>query len=351
MRAVVVGAGIAGLAVAWELLKGRCDVTVLESERRIGGIILTERLDGFVVEGGPDGWLAAETEIPRLAAELGVANRVVPQVARGSFLWTGTALQPLEEGKAATLLGITVKNEQLTAGFMSFASGMGELVEALASHVGSTVRSPLGVSGITPTRRGWRVAVTGGAVLEADAVVLAIPAYSAGRLLEQAGVKGARQLGDVVYSPSVTVSLAFRADQVGKPLAGTGFVVSNDASLQVRACTYSSLKFPGRAPEGHVLLRAFLAPGDGDPATQAHGELTSILDLKAPPLWSRAFYWVRGIPRYSDGHAEQVAEARARLTRLAPLAIAGAGYDGAGVSACVRSGREAGRQILQRLSG
>jgi oxygen-dependent protoporphyrinogen oxidase len=120
--------------------------------------------------------------------------------------------------------------------------------------------------------------------------------------------------------------------------------------VHVRACTFASQKFPGRAPDGHVLLRAYLAPMDGDPAPAAHAELARILGIRGEPLWSRVFHWNRGLPRYRARHTEHVAAMRHRLSRLPPLAIAGAGYDGAGVSACVRSGREAARLTLQRLS-
>jgi oxygen-dependent protoporphyrinogen oxidase len=186
-------------------------------------------------------------------------------------------------------------------------------------------------------------------------VVLALPAYAAGRLLEAVGVAHGRALAEVVYLPSITVSLAYRSEQVGASLNGAGFVVAPDVvgaqhAGPLRACTYSSAKFPGRAPAGHVLLRAYLPPMNGDPAKVAHAQLAAILDIRGEPLWSRAFYWDRGLPRYRAHHAEHVAAVRRRLRRLPPIAIAGAGYDGAGVSACVRSGREAARQILSRLA-
>jgi oxygen-dependent protoporphyrinogen oxidase len=346
-----VGAGIAGLAAAWDLVRGGADVTVLESERRPGGMIVTERRDGFLVEGGPDGFLAAEPELPALAGELGIADRVVAQQARGSSLWTGKRLEPLEEGRAAALLGIDVRGSDLATGFRSFAGGMAEPVAALAERLLASLRFTQGVTGIAPAGAAWRVALTGGSAHEADGVVLALPAYAAGRLLEQIGVADARALADVVYAPSVTVSLAYRADQLSRPLDGSGFVVRPDAVASIRACTYASSKFPGRAPDRHVLLRAFLSSVDGDPAALAHAELTAILGLRGAPLWARAFHWTRGLPRYREHHAAHLAAVRERLARLAPLAICGAGYDGSGVSACVRSGRAAGREILRRLAG
>ena len=339
------GGGIAGLAAAWDLTRAGADVTVLESERRPGGVIVTERHDGFLVEGGPDGFLASEPDLPALAAELGISSSVVTQQTRGTSRWTGRAFEPLEEGGAAELLGIEVRGSNLTAGFQSFAGGMAEPVAALAERLLNGLRFTQGVTGIAPARAGWRVALTGGSAHEAEGLVLALPAYAAGRWLEQLGVADARALGEVFYAPSVTVSLAYRADQVGRPLEGTGFV----GGTSVRACTYASSKFPGRAPDSHVLLRAFLAPVDGNPEHLAHEELAAILGIRGAPLWSRAFHWTRGLPRYREHHSAHVVAVRNRLARFAPLTICGAGYDGAGVSACVRSGRDAARVVLGRL--
>jgi len=349
VRVVVVGAGIAGLAAAWELTRtGGIDVTLLESERRAGGVIVTELVKGFVVEGGPDGFLAGEPELPELANELGIGAHLVSQGARGTALWTGKALEPIEEGRAAQLLGIDASSAEVKAGFRSFANGMGEPVAALADRLAGALRFAQGVAGLVHAGSRWHVAITGGSAHDADGVVLALPAYSAGRLLEAVGVAGGRALGEVVYLPSITVSLAYRTDQMKKPLQGAGFVVASP--VRVRACTYASSKFAGRAPDGHMLLRAYLPAIDGDPAKVAHAELAAILGIRGEPLWSRVFYWNRGLPRYRARHAEHVAAARGRLSRLPPLAIAGAGYDGAGVSACVRSGREAARLIARAMA-
>ena len=349
MTIAVVGGGIAGLSAAWELARGAADVTVLDAERRAGGVIVTERRDGFVVEGGPDGFLAAEPDIQELAREIGIGDRLVDQIAKGSMLWTGKRLKPLADGRAAELLGIQVPAEsELTHGFRSFASGMSDIVDGLVAKLGQRIRRAQGVTGLAPTARGWRLSITGGSSLDADAVVLAVPAWVTSRLLSSVGVGGARSLAEVVYHPSTTVSLAYRANQLPAGLEGSGFVSAVEWEGFVRACTYSWRKYPGRAPDGLALLRAFLGPADGDPATVAHAELGPILGLRGAPLWARAFEWPRGLPRYRHHHAERVAHVRHRLARLPPLAIAGAGLDGAGVSACVKSGRTAARMILER---
>lgn len=362
MTIAVVGAGLAGLSAAWELQRGGADFVILDAERRAGGTIVTERRDGFIVEGGPDGFLAAEPDIQDLARELEIGDRVVDQVAKGSTLWTGTRLEPLPEGRAAQLLGIqgisvgAQHPASLQQGFRSFAAGMADIVEALVGRLGSRIQLSQGVTALAPggTGHAWRLSVTGGSAIEAEAVILAVPAWVIARLLAGVGVAAARALEDVVYAPSVTVSLAYRAEHV-PALEGTGFVAVAESGSAVRACTYAWRKYPHRAPDGHALLRAFLGPVDGDPGRVAHTELTRILALRgapAPtPLWGRAFHWPRGLPRYRRGHADRVAAVRGRLVHLAPIAIAGAGVDGAGVSACVRSGREAAREILRRTVG
>jgi protoporphyrinogen oxidase len=350
MTIAIVGGGLAGLSAAWELHRAGADVVVLHSERHPGGVIVTERRGGFVVEGGPDGFLAAEPDIQDLARELGIGDQLVDQLAKGSTLWTGTRLEPLAEGRAAELLGIQGHAEsELNRGFRSFATGMAQVVEALVAQIGSRIRASQGVTAVAPAVRGWRLSLNGGSALEAQAVIFAAPAWIAARLLAALGVAAARALAEVVYYPSITVSLAYRADQVAARLEGTGFVTGAEAGGAVRACTYAWRKYPGRAPEGHALLRAFVGPVDGDPGLVAHAELSKILGLSGAPLWTRAFHWPRGLPRYHQGHAGRVAAVRERLARLAPLAIAGAGVDGAGVSACVKSGREAARTVLSRL--
>ncbi len=349
-RVAVIGGGITGLAAAWEVAQGGAEPVVLENERRAGGVIVTERRDGFVVEGGPDGFLAAEPDSQDLAREVGIGERLVDQLAHGSALWTGRALEPLEEGRAAVLLGISEPvQEDLSKGFRSFAGGMEDVVDALVTRLGPAVATASGVANVARSSRGYRLALTGGAAVEAEGVVCAVPAWATARLVAGLGVPPARDLDDVLYFPSLTVSLAYRREQVAAPLQGTGFVTRPEGGAALRACTYASLKYPGRSPAGFLLLRAFLAPVADDPAVVAHAEVAKVLAISGAPLWTRAFHWVRGLPRYRPQHEVHVAAIRERLSRLPPFAIAGAGVDRAGVSACVKSGRAAARVVLERL--
>ena len=175
------------------------------------------------------------------------------------------------------------------------------------------------------------------------ALILALPAWRTAQFLRGLEPHAAHVFAAIRYLPSLTVSLAYRSDQVGAVLEGTGFV----GQAPLRACTYASRKFPGRAPAGYELIRAFLSEPPGPPEQAAHQSLLPILRLTGEPLWSRTYAWPRGIPFYAPDHAVRLADARRRLAGIGNLWLAGAGYDGAGVGACIRSGREAGRGALQ----
>src|SRR5437763_17009187 len=96
----VAGAGLAGLSAAWELSRAGADVVVLDAVRRPGGVVVTERRDGFVVEGGPDGFLAAEPDIQELAREAGIGGRLVDQPTSGAAAWTRRPVGPVAQGEA-----------------------------------------------------------------------------------------------------------------------------------------------------------------------------------------------------------------------------------------------------------
>jgi protoporphyrinogen oxidase len=343
----VVGAGIAGLSAAHALARAGRDTMVLERAPRPGGVIVTERLPGgALVEGGPDSFLLADDEIPALARELGLAGRIVHQVEQGSWIWDGAALAPLAEGDAAAVLGIEVRKEDLARGHGSFAGGMGELIDALARAAGPALRLDTPAAGLVPERSGIRVDFADGSHVQTAAAVLAVPAYGAAELVRPISPGAAAALAEIRYAPSLTVTLGYRADQIRRPISGTGFVVTGSAAIPLRACTYVSRKFPGRTPPGEVALRAFLDPEAG---VDAHEVLATILDIAGAPLWTRRFAWARGLPVYGQDHARTITQVRDALMSAAPLFIAGAACDGVGVSACVRSGRAAAGELLRAL--
>ncbi|HXH63530.1 MAG TPA: FAD-dependent oxidoreductase, partial [Gemmatimonadales bacterium] len=303
---------------------------------------------GWIVEAGPDGVLASDPDVPALAAELGIADHLVPQSDRGAQLWDGKTRRALAEGEAARLLGIRVTGD-LAAGFVTFAGGMEELPAALAAALGERIRYRVGVTGLVRQLHGFRVSATGGTAFEADAVVVACPAFAAGRVVRTVDGEVAHALEKVRFEPRLAVTLAYRTDQVGESLTGTGFVTEPGAPGHLRACSYASRKFPGRAPSGHTLLRAFLTPVAERAVDAARLELERILRISGNPLWTRMHERPRGVPRprAAAENAELSEELRSRLERHPGLAVAGAGVgQGVSVGACIRSGRAAARAVL-----
>lgn len=247
--------------------------------------------------------------------------------------------------------------------FGTIDGGMGTLVDAVAAASAAELRLGLPVRRLARLGSRWRLTV--GATrapveVDADAVVLAIPARPAARLLAGVDVDVAALAGVLDYASIALVNLALPA---GADLpALSGFLVPAVAGHAVKGLTIFTTKWPHLArPDGTVLVRASLGRyGDTavlrhtDPELVAlvHGELGRLLGRPLPaPVATRVTRWGGGLPQYAPGHLERVAAARAALAAVPTLTLAGAGYDGVGVPACVRSGEAAADQIAGCLSG
>jgi oxygen-dependent protoporphyrinogen oxidase len=198
-------------------------------------------------------------------------------------------------------------------------------------------------------------------MLRADAVVLAVPAADASRLLAPLSREAADVLAAFRVVSSVTVSLAFERSAVNHPLEGAGFVSAAGPDADgFRACTFESSQFPERAVPGHVLLRAFFRPGRQYPLEAADarwvdlalGILRPILRVGADPVGGWVARWPDALPRYAPDHDAQVLAVNRRVSReTAPLVLAGAAYHGAGVAGAIESGRAAAQRILLAARG
>jgi oxygen-dependent protoporphyrinogen oxidase len=234
---------------------------------------------------------------------------------------------------------------------------MGELIDALrAALSGSPVRPATEVQGVEPQPRGWKIATATGETLRADALILAIPAGEASRLLTPLARDAADTLAAFRVVSSVTVSLAFERSAVRHPLDGAGFVsAAGPVASGFRACTFASSQFPGRTLPGHVLLRAFFRPGPRHPLDAAEarwvdlalGSLKPVLGIGADPAGAWVARWPNALPRYARDHEAHVSAVTRSVSREgAPLALAGAAYRSAGVAGAIASGRAAAQNIL-----
>jgi protoporphyrinogen/coproporphyrinogen III oxidase len=437
----IIGGGISGLAAAYELQARGLSTRVIEARDRPGGVIRTERFDGWVVDGGPDSLLVQKPAAVALCRELGIADRLVSTLTpRTAYILRDDRLHPLAEG---SFLGFPLKfsalaksslftlsgkvrlaaelfvpqgggddesiasfvrrrfgeeaaeylADPLLAGihagdaerlsiralfprlldaerqhgsvlkafralhikpspqgaFVSLPGGTGELADAVVAAL-KPETIVLGARALELRRNGvWRVESVA-ARIESRAVILATPAYVTGGLLRSLDTTLAALCEGIPYASTATVAFGYRADQVSHPMKGSGFVVPRVERNPLLAGTWVTSKWPGRAPAGHVLLRAFLGggrdphrldAGDAELIDTAKEELASLLRITGEPMFSRLFRWTRQSPQYEVGHLQRVASIEQRVASLPGVFIAGSGFRAIGIPDCIADGREA----------
>ena len=204
----------------------------------------------------------------------------------------------------------------------------------------------------------WIVRTNREETLIADAVCLALPSYAAALLLRRVDAELASELGGIPYASSATINLAYKREDIPHPLDGFGFVVPFVEGRSLIACTFSSVKFSGRAPEGHVLMRAFIG-GALQPEmfeispdqliSLACADLRDLLGIERAPLFTEVSKWERSMPQYHLGHLDRVNRIKKRVASLPGLALAGNAYTGLGIPDCIRSGETAADLLVTSL--
>jgi protoporphyrinogen/coproporphyrinogen III oxidase len=246
--------------------------------------------------------------------------------------------------------------------FVSLTSGIGALPEALAKSSGADVRTGATVRELRRTPAGWRLTVGSAAdpeYLDADAVIVAVPAAPAARLLKDAAGEAAAGLAEIPYASMAIVTLAFpAADFPAQPRSG--YLVPAVDGRAVKAVTFSTVKWPHLAAQAPVhVVRcsvgrsgdvAVLQRDDEDLAALAAAELAAATGVTAPTVAWRVTRWGGGLPQYNVGHLDRVARIRAAVARQPGLAVAGAAYDGIGIPACVATARSAADQVTAYLA-
>ena len=234
--------------------------------------------------------------------------------------------------------------------FLSFDRGMQVLVDALA-NVKADVRLNTRAKTLRLDNRTWIITTNTGEQLVADAVCLAVPAYVAASLLNGSL---AAKLKQIKYASTATINFGYKRSDINHPLDGFGFVVPFIEKRSLLACTFSSVKFSGRAPENHVLLRAFaggaLQPDifsldESEMAARVEADLRELLGITGKPLFTEVAKWERSMPQYEVGHLDRIAEIENELSKLPGLALAGNSYRGTGIPDCIRSGETAAESL------
>jgi protoporphyrinogen/coproporphyrinogen III oxidase len=240
--------------------------------------------------------------------------------------------------------------------FLSFDKGMQVLTDELERQLpNGIVQLNSGVRQLQFDRANsqWDI-VTDAGVIEADAICLTTPAYISAELLREIHPSLATTLAEIKYESSATVNFAFRRNKVGNALDGFGFVVPFIEQRSLIACTFSSVKFSGRAPDDCVLLRAFVGGAlqrevldldDDEIVQRVERDLSQLLQIKGRPIFWTIGRWERSMPQYHVGHLERVARIKEFAAELPGLHLAGAAFSGVGIPDCVKSGETAAEKI------
>jgi oxygen-dependent protoporphyrinogen oxidase len=455
-KTAIVGGGISALACAVNLKEKGLDFTVFEKEDFAGGKLLTEKIGGFTVEGGPDSYLPEKFWSVQLIKKVGLAAEMLcsNDEFKGTFIYSGGRLHLLPEGvmlmvptmimplaksrliswpgkirmgmelfvpprkdmKDESLAEFVTRRlgreclekiaEPLVAGihtsnpdnmsvfatfprfvemernsgslikgmiaamkrmpsqnpsgpkmtyFMSLKEGMQELVRGCLSYIGEeSVKTGADVVSVEKKEGGYRITFGDGATADFDAVVLAAPSYASEDILKSADEELYGRLSAIEWSSSATVSIAFRKDDIKKPLPGFGFIVPRIEDRRINACTWSSVKWSHRAPEDTVLIRSFVGGGhheeivslgDNELLSAVLEELGEIAGIRAAPVFFKIYRWFRGMPKYTVGHLERIAAIDERLKEHRGLFLIGCSYRGIGIGDCVKSGFDAAAAI------
>ncbi|MCT9929473.1 protoporphyrinogen oxidase [Planotetraspora sp. A-T 1434] len=320
------------------------DVSVAAYIRaRVGGEVVDRMIEPLLggIYAGRSDMLSLEATMPRVAA----AARTERSLLRAARAIVEEA--PKDAGPVFT----TLRN------------GLGGLPHAVAKASGAELRTGVMVRELARTADGWRL-VTGPTrdeeVIEADAVVLAVPAAAASRLLAREVPKAAAELARIEYASMAIVTLAYPKTAFPEPPSGSGYLVPPVEGRPVKAVTFSTTKWPhlAEADRNLVILRcslgrlgeeAVLQRDDAELVALAMNEMAEIMGVRGLPTDTRVTRWGGSLPQYDVGHLDRVARVRAAIAVQPGLAVCGAAYDGLGIPACAATARTAAARVLEHL--
>jgi len=242
--------------------------------------------------------------------------------------------------------------------FVSIDEGMGELVRRIEQKLpAGMVHLGEETTGLMWDDAGkhWQVQTNTGDLV-ADAVICTQPAFSAGQLLSQLDPRLAQELSGIPFASTVTVNVAYKRSDIPHALDGFGFVVPFVEGRKIIACTFSSVKYAGRAPAGFELCRCFVGGAlqeelleESDVALEGYvrNEMADLLGIKAKPVLCHIARYPRSMPQYNLGHMDRVRRIDERVSHFPTLALAGKSYRGVGIADCIHSGEEAAERIVE----
>jgi len=236
--------------------------------------------------------------------------------------------------------------------FVSLKEGLGQLTRRLAESLTSTkIFLNCEVTAIQKNGQGWHLMGSDGLNENVDAIVMACPAFAASRLIQPFDEVLAGHLGGIEYSSATIFTYAFNREDVGHALNGYGFLIPPEENIPIHACTWTSSKWDHRAPPGKVIIRAYAPMLVTDEATQQIilNYLRSLLSIKNGPLFEEVYPLPYSMPFYRVGHSERLLKIKKNLSNHPGLFLAGAAYEGVGISDCIDSARRASEETQKYL--
>lgn len=243
--------------------------------------------------------------------------------------------------------------------FTTLKGGLQELVDALEGRLNPRwIRRSTAATGLIREGNGWRLSFGDGSELF-EGVILASPAWAAGKLLAATDAALGDELSAIPYSSSITVNLVFDEAQLGPLPDGFGFLVPAVEGRAMLACTFVHRKFVGRTPTGKAVLRAFLGGAKNEAlldqsdevlVATVRRELSEILGSRIvgphiPTEATQVSRWRRAMAQYAVGHQERMKRVKEHVAALPGLKLAGNAYDGIGIPDCIRTGRQAAKEL------
>ncbi len=246
--------------------------------------------------------------------------------------------------------------------FVSLRNGMSSLIRELADSLpDGSIHLRRRVRSVVPNGcGGWSVRIQGDETFweEFDGVIVASPAHQAASVLTTCDRQLATELSQIKYASCAVVSLAYRRDQIDQPIDSFGFVVPLKENRLILSCSFSSLKYSGRAPDGSILMRVFVGGAcqrgllrlpHEELIELAEREIADVLGVKGSPVFRDVTMQTRAMPQYHVGHRQRIERIRRHLDPHESLAIAGSAIDGVGVPGCIESGERASERVVKAV--
>jgi protoporphyrinogen/coproporphyrinogen III oxidase len=451
-RIAIIGGGISGLSLAFFLLEKNphLDLLVFESGQRPGGKIWTEKTDGFLCEGGVNGFLDNRPRTLELSEKVSAEPLRSNDASRKRFIFSGGRLRRLPEsppaffasglmslagklriaaeviipgnpGEDETLAafarrrlgreayeklidpmasGIYAGNpetlslracfpkvhdlekrygglikgmlrlqrekkrqgssEKVGAGpggiLTSFSGGMGVLVDAIRDRLGDRLKLGSKVTGIDKKGGGYSLFFADGSSSDADTVVSASPAYAVSEMVKDLDKKLSGLVAEIPYPSLSVVCLGYRKEKIKMSVDAFGFLIPSRENRRILGTLYDSSIFPGRAPEGYVLLRSMVGGArasslaleeDSRLIDMVKRELSDIMGIRSDPDFVRVYKHELAIPQYLVGHLERLRNIDLMLQRHKYLYLTGNAYRGIGVNDCIENSSELAKKIIE----